>query len=97
MSNPSARNSRPNRSVIANCLLTAMSVFHAPGPLNALRRVMLPGNGPRSEMPKSGLREAKLAGRGRVSPLKLFGPTACGEEATLYWEMGVAGVRRGTV
>src|SRR5271170_475234 len=74
MSNPSDRNSNPTRSVTLNVLLAAKSLYHAPGPVNALRRLIFPGNGPRSEMPNSELRGAKLAGRGTVKPVKRFGP-----------------------
>src|ERR1700733_10311665 len=97
MSNPSARNSKPKRSVTLNILLAAKSVFHAPGPVKVLRRVMVPGNGPRSEIPKSELRGSKLDGRGTDKELNRFGPTACGEAATFLFVTGVAGVRRGKV
>src|SRR5271154_3333232 len=97
MSNPSARNSNPTRSVTLNVLLAAKSLFHAPGPVNVLRRLIFPGNGPRSEMPNSELSGAKLAGRGNVKPLKRFGPTACGDFATFLFVIAVAGVRRGMV
>src|SRR5271168_4292323 len=96
MSNPSARNSRPNRSVTRNFFPAAMSAFHALGPRKELRRVMLVGNGPKSEMPSVGSSGAELAGIGTVSAVNWFGPVACGVP-TWDWVIGVSGVKRGSV
>src|SRR6266436_8354515 len=91
MSNPSARNSSLNRSVSWKDLVTAASRFQAPGPRNMFLPVMLAGNGPKSEMPSTGLNGVSLAA-GNVKIVYWLG-APCTGLCELKLVIGVDGTR----
>lgn len=73
-------------------MVTAVSKFQAPGPRNMFLEVMLDGNGPKSEMPRTGSKGVELAA-GKVITVKSFTPAAvCTAEPLASFVTGVPGI-----